>query len=343
MQDQRPTGVAPENDTSAEPQGNGAQARVSASLGHVLISSMRDEGPYLLEFVAHHRAIGFDRILIASNDCRDGTDLLLDALDRAGAITHYRNVIEPGETPQHAAYKAMRSRYGLDRADWLMVLDADEFLDVTSGDGKVQDLTAAAGADVDIIRLNAMTFGTVDDPLWHPGLVTEQFTRRLPAHHPWNGPVKTLTRGLARFRNIHNHSVVGYRGDSDLKVMRGDRSTYAVPPDSPLWSLLRRVPADDIRHGAAHYNHYAVKSLASFMLRQGRGRGAAPKGQVNDRHTVEYFDRISQARISDRGFAGRHGAALRAEYRRLLSIPEIAAAQAETERRYGALIEAAIA
>ena len=56
-------------------------------LGHVLLSSMRDEGPFALEFVAHHRAIGFDRLFIASNDCRDGTDLLLDALDAAGAIT----------------------------------------------------------------------------------------------------------------------------------------------------------------------------------------------------------------------------------------------------------------
>ena len=42
------------------------------------------------------------------------------------------------------------------------------------------------------------------------------------------------------------------------------------------------------------------------------------------------------------GFAARHGAALRAEYARLLAIPAIAAAQAEAERRYGALIEALV-
>lgn len=327
MQHERPGRAAP-NEPGAD-----------VSLGHVLLSSMRDEGPYALEFVAHHRAIGFDRIFIASNDCRDGTDMLLDALDRAGAITHYGSVVEPGDVPQHAAYRGMREAFGLNRAEWLMVLDADEFLDITLGGGMVRDLTSAAVPDVDIIMLNARTFGTGDDPQWRPGLVTEQFTRRLPERHRANGPVKTLTRGLGRFRHIHNHSVMGYRGTTDLLVMRADRSTFTIPPGGKLWTYLRNVPVEDIRYGIAHYNHYAVKSLASFLLRQDRGRGAAPLGQENDRHTYRYFDRIAQGRIRDTGFSQRHGARLRAEYDRLMSIPEIAAAQAEVERRYGALIE----
>lgn len=330
MQDQRPAGAAPDGQDHAAPA------------GHVLVSSMRDEGPYALEFVAHHRAIGFDRIFVASNDCRDGTDLLLDALDRAGAITHFRSVLQPGDVPQHAAYAGMRKTYGLDRADWLMVLDADEFLDVTTGGGTVQDLTAAAGQGVDIVMLNARTFGTAADQQWRPGLVTEQFVRRLPERHRANGPVKTLTRGLERFRHIHNHSVMGYRGPDDLTVMRADRSTFVIPPGAKMWTRLRNVPVEDIRYGLAHYNHYAVKSLASFLLRQDRGRGAAPKGQGNTRHTDQYFDRIAGARIRDDGFGRRHGAALRAEYARLISIPQVAAAQAEAERRYAALIEALV-
>lgn len=327
MQDQRPARGAP------------AAGNDPAPLGHVLISSMRDEGPFALEFVAHHRAIGFDRIFIASNDCRDGTDMLLDALDRAGAITHFRNILLPGDVPQHAAYERMREIYGLNRADWLMVLDADEFLDVMVGDGRVQSLTAEAGPEVDILLLNARTFGTSDDPQWHPGLVTERFVRRLPERHRANGPVKTLTRGLERFRQIHNHSVMGYRGSVDLTVMRADRSTFSIPPGGKMWQWLRNVPVEDIRYGLAHYNHYAVKSLASFLLRQDRGRGAAPKGQDNTRHTYGYFERIAAGRIRDQGFAERHGAALRAEHARLMAIPEVAAAQAETERRYAALIE----
>lgn len=309
-------------------------------LGHVLLSSMRDEGPFALEFVAHHRAIGFDRLFIASNDCRDGTDLLLDALDAAGAITHYRNNPGPEDKPQHSAYAGMRMLHGLDRAEWLMVLDADEFLHVSVGAGQVQDLTAAAPPGTDIIALNARSFGTTPDPRWHPGLVTEQFTLRLRARDPLNGPVKTMTRGIGRFGNIHNHSAVGFLGTEPLQVMRGDGSLFSVPPKSRMWEYLRRMKPQDIHHDLAHYNHYAIKSLSSFCLRQDRGRGAAPLAEANERHTDRYFDKFAVAAQPDRGLVRRYGAALRAEYDRLLSLPGVAAAQAEAERRYGALIAA---
>ncbi|WP_134726738.1 glycosyltransferase family 2 protein [Paracoccus luteus] len=310
------------------------------SLGHVLISSMKDEGPYVLEFVAHHRVLGFDRIFIASNDCRDGTDAVLDALAGAGAIGHTRNVLEPGDIPQHKGYARMRAEHGLDRADWLMVLDADEFLQVTTGQGRVQDLTAAAPDGTDIIALNPMTFGTSEDEDWRPGRVTQQFLRRVPARNRANRPVKTLTRGLKRFRTIHNHCVNGYRGQLPLQVMRGDGALSAIAPGTPLWQVLRNVAPDQIAHGLAHYNHYAVKSLSSFLLRHERGRGAVAVGEGNARHTEDYFARIAGARIEDRSIDARYGEAVGAEMARLRAIPAVAAAQAEAERRYAGLLAA---
>ena len=46
---------------------------------------MRDEGPYLLEWVAYHRLIGFTDIVVCSNDCVDGSPahLWLDTWARA--------------------------------------------------------------------------------------------------------------------------------------------------------------------------------------------------------------------------------------------------------------------
>lgn len=310
------------------------------SLGHVLLSSMRDEGPFALEFVAHHRAIGFDRLFIASNDCQDGTDLLLDALHEAGAITHFRNVLNPGDQPQHVAYARMRKRFGLDRADWLMVMDADEFLHVSIGAGRVQDVTAAAPPGTDIVMLNALSFGTTRDPHWRPGLVTEQFGLRLPERDRANGPVKSLARDIGRFGAIHNHSVVHFRGTDPVTIMRGDGSLFQVAPDAKLWRHVRHVDRSLIRHEIAHYNHYPIKSMASFCLRQDKGLGTNRDGQGNARHTQQYFDRFARARHRDTRFGERYGAALRAEYDRLLALPGVAAAQAEAERRYGALIDA---
>lgn len=47
-----------------------------------IVSTMKNEGPFILEWIAHHRAIGVDDFLIYTNDCTDGTDRLLDALAR---------------------------------------------------------------------------------------------------------------------------------------------------------------------------------------------------------------------------------------------------------------------
>lgn len=37
-------------------------------MSFTLFSAMKNEAPFLLEWVAYHKAIGFDRIVIYSND-----------------------------------------------------------------------------------------------------------------------------------------------------------------------------------------------------------------------------------------------------------------------------------
>jgi len=40
---------------------------------YLMITSMRNEAPYILEWLAYHRSIGVDGFLIYSNDCDDAT------------------------------------------------------------------------------------------------------------------------------------------------------------------------------------------------------------------------------------------------------------------------------
>ena len=44
------------------------------------ILGVRNEGAFLLEWLAHHRATGFTDFLVFSNDCEDGTDAMLERL-----------------------------------------------------------------------------------------------------------------------------------------------------------------------------------------------------------------------------------------------------------------------
>ena len=303
---------------------------------HVLISCMKDEGPFILEWVAHHLVTGFDAIYVASNDCSDGSDRLLSALDGAGYITHVPNVVVAGEIPQHAGYDRIRKHHDIDSADWLMMLDADEFLNVHIGAGQVADLTSWAAPDVDVIALCGMGFTDAPHLNWQPGRVCAQFTQRIATDHKANGAVKSLTRGPARFKSIHNHSMVGWRRAGDVQVMRGDGTQFSVPPDVPLWKRLRNFAPRDITHRLAQYNHYAVKTYDAFMLRALRGRGAvALGGAAPARHTDDYFATRTVADGTDATIA-RYGVAVEAMLADMLAHPKIRRRQRDVETAYAA-------
>lgn len=297
-------------------------------LGHVLVSTMKNEGAYALEFVAHHRVLGFDGIYIASNDCTDGTDVLLDALSEAGAIYHAHNQVPEGAGPSHHGYSLLREQFGLNRAEWLMALDVDEFLYVSLPGGTVADLTSIVGNDADVIAISSLTFG--DGQAWRPldpQRVCRRFTRRVPDLHPTNGPIKSLNRDPARFRAIHNHSMVGLREDREAWAMRGDGSLFDLDPNTPMWKQLRNFESKEITHKFAHYNHYAVKTPDEFELRRLRGRGATADPE-RVRHTEEYFSRRADAAtVPDTRILDRYGAQVEAEMDRLLALPGVAEAQ----------------
>ena len=110
----------------------------------VLVSAMRNEGPFVLEWLAYHRVIGVDQVVIVSNGSTDGSDELLTALAAAGELTFLRTTPARGVAPQSAAVAAF---------------DADEFLNVHVGDRTVQALVSALGG-AEAMMLNWRLFGS---------------------------------------------------------------------------------------------------------------------------------------------------------------------------------------
>lgn len=269
-----------------------------------LMSCMRDEAPFVVEFVAHHLVLGFDRILVATNDCTDGTDALLDALAAAGAVRHLRNPVAPGGLPQREGYRRLRRAFGVDRSDWAMALDADEFLNIHTGDRTLAALLAEVPEQADIVALSAATFGPRESlpagcaqgALPAPCPVTRRFRHAVPPRHRVNGAVKSLFRAPGAWEGFQNHSPVGYRGPKSTPViLGGDGTLREADPGIPLWKQLRHLPPERIAHRLAQVNHYATKSWQEFRLRIDRGRGAAPLGSPNTRHDRAHFDRIASA------------------------------------------------
>jgi hypothetical protein len=107
-----------------------AQARAQARPGRAacIVACARNEGPYLLDWIAYHRGIGFDHIFLYTNDNSDGSDELLGLLARAGEITWFRNHVTPGTLPQFRAYAhALSVLPEILDYRWALVCDLDEY------------------------------------------------------------------------------------------------------------------------------------------------------------------------------------------------------------------------
>ena len=114
------------------------------------VSMMKDEAPFLLEWFAHHLAVGFTDILVYTNDCSDGTDEMLIRLEELGLGYHRPNVIPEGIKPQPSALNHAQAEPLVRAADWVLVFDADEFLSINHPAGNLEgmlDDAVARGAN----------------------------------------------------------------------------------------------------------------------------------------------------------------------------------------------------
>ena len=70
------------------------------------VTTLRNEAPFIVEWVAHMRSIGVTDLLVYTNDCDDGTDALLAVLANHGILHHIIQDVPQGVSPQWQALKA---------------------------------------------------------------------------------------------------------------------------------------------------------------------------------------------------------------------------------------------
>jgi len=124
-------------------------ARVTAQ------TCMKDEAPFILEWIAYHKSIGVTDFLIFTNDCSDGTVAMSDRLDDLGQVRHLPNFSSAVGSPRHqlcALDYAVFNKEVRD-ADRIISMDVDEFINVHVGDRTLAALfTANKNANVNSIR-----------------------------------------------------------------------------------------------------------------------------------------------------------------------------------------------
>ncbi|MGL4280830.1 MAG: glycosyltransferase family 2 protein [Albidovulum sp.] len=287
-----------------------------------IVTTMKNEGPFILEWVAYHRAIGVEDFLVYTNDCTDGTDRLLDALQAKGIVQHRDNPYRaaPGLKPQHAALQAAEAEQVVRDSAWAICMDVDEFIDIKIGDGTLPALYAAMG-DANMIALTWRLFGNADVDGYVDRFVTEQFTLcaqelvRKP-HQAWG--FKTLFRNIDIYRKLGVHRPKGLKPDLWDQVRWLNGSGRPLPRE--MFRNGWRSSVETYGYDWVQLNHYAVRSAESFLVKRDRGR----VNHVDRDQGLNYWFRMNHNAVEDRSIL-RMIPAARAEFDRLMADPEIAA------------------
>ena len=303
----------PELETDALPKGKGRR---------VIVTTMKNEGPFILEWLAYHRAIGFDDILVYTNDCTDGTDTMLQMLERKGFVQHRENPFrESGLKPQHAALHASDDEPLVKNAAWLTCIDVDEFVNIKVGNGTLDALFDAV-PDANMIAMTWRLFGNCDVHEYEDRPITEQFLRCAPEfarkpHQAWG--FKTLFQNIGLFKKMGVHRPKGLNPQLWEEINWVNGSGNPLPRE--MFRNGWRSTTETYGYDLVQLNHYAVRSAESFLVKRDRGR----VNHVDRDQGLAYWFRMNNNFEEDLSIQTRLPM-MREELARLLADPEIRAA-----------------
>lgn len=239
-----------------------------------VFTTMKNEGPYMLEWVAFHRALGVDHFVIFTNDCEDGTDDVARRLQQLGLATHIPNAVPEGGNPQHQMLRRARRHPRVKAADWLMCLDVDEFWNIRCGDNSFAALIAAveqkAEQPVDAISFAWRLFGTSGNISFDDVPVTQAFSmadQEFPYHSGRAYGLKTLFRNNGKFTRFGPHRPKGMEEGKERDVAWSDAGGNLYPAEKVGWRAWRGFD-----HTFGRLHHYSVRSLDGFLVKRDRGR-----------------------------------------------------------------------
>ena len=282
------------------------------------ILCVKNEGAFLLEWLAHHRATGFTDFLVFSNDCSDGTDLMLDRLAAMGWLTHVRNSGPHDEGPQWAMLKSADKHPMVKRADWLLFSDIDEFVNIHTGNRTLPALLAAR-PEATAFALTWRMFGNAGVIEISDQPICETFTHAAPASFawPWRAQLfKTLFRNDGTYRKLGVHRP---RAPDKARLAQARWFDGSGRPLDGAF-LNARIFSDfgQDNYQIIQLNHYALGAMESYILKCDRGRANRAASTFDMSYWVERnfaaVEDITIRRITERA------APLRAE---LMADPEL--------------------
>lgn len=258
----------------------------------LLITSVRNEAPYLAEWIAWHKMLGFDHFLIFTNDNTDNTKEILEKISRLGFLTWYELFPEADKSPQMVAFAEAVKWLHEHQPEWAALFDVDEFLNLKQ-DANL-DAFLARFPDADAIAINWKIFGSSHLINKGLGLTPERFLQSAHDEYYEHRQFKSIFRYNKNLVRIHHRAV--YKGPAyqNLKYVypNGQLLNKKIMRPGPFNSMDGRYYYD---FSVAQLNHYAVRSSSEFKNKRLRGNGIKPvidtSTQARDNRYFQQFDR----------------------------------------------------
>ena len=283
------------------------------STGNVIVGCMKNEAPYIVEWIAYHRAVGVDNFLIYTNDCSDGTEEILQRLDQMGIIVHRNNDNWKGNSPQQYALNQAMKEPVVTNADWIIHIDVDEFINVRTGNGTLEDFFTQV-PDATNVAMTWRLFGHNGVTQLKDDLVIDQFDTCAPKYCPKPHTVwgfKTMFKNIGAYGKLscHRPNKLDEAHAARVKWVNGSGQDMTREAIKNGWRSSKK----SIGYDLLQLNHYALRSAESFLIKRQRGRALHVDRSIG----LNYWIRMDWSNFRDITIK-RNIPRVRAEYDRLM-------------------------
>lgn len=294
-----------------------------------VVGTMRDDGIYAVEWIAHYLALGFEHVFIYTNDNVDGSEYLLRCLASNGVITLIESKTSGNVAPEIKAFEHLL-QFVPDARDfeWLLFVDSDEFLFPAPVFGNsIKAITSALRQKYPETAPSAILFNW----LWQvsgmvferrPGLLMERFQHARP-----HSLTKTLVRSsdVISMRQQHYPELRSGRFVVDLAFEPFDLQH--------IWD--GRPPS----YEGGWISHYWPKSFEEFSLKKARGDALKMDANEYSRPFELFFQWNGLETASNHSPPNSPLIAhVKTVCSTLRTLQGVAEAEAEVERRFGNLL-----
>lgn len=229
-------------------------------LNLAICAQIRNETPYLVEWIEFHRMVGVEHFYLYDHYSTDNPGLFLREYIDSGVVT----LIDWSEKPhpwsaQMMAHDHCLANFG-PQCRWIAFIDVDEFLFSPKTPSMIKALEPYEGQAG--VFVHWVFYGSSGHVLKPPGLVIEEFTRRAPIEFRFNLKGKTIVNPTHAVQSNSAHYFI-YR-DGHLAVTENMEPVVNKRIEINGGRSIQNS-ITDVSVNVFRLHHYCIRSWEEFL------------------------------------------------------------------------------